>query len=76
MLPKEIVTRVDSRKENVLRKRSLKKKKEKETKNMKEQKKNRRRKKKETICNETRAVRWGCGIEMREEERWHGREKG
>lgn len=42
---------------------------------MKEQRKNRRRKKKETICNETRAVRRDYGIEMREEERWHGRER-
>lgn len=72
MLPKEIVTRVDSRAGNVLRKRSLKKKREK---TKKKKKKNRRKKKKETICNETRAVRRDYGIEMREEERWHGRER-
>lgn len=50
---------------NVLRKRSPKKKKEKG----KKTKKDGRREKKETICNETRAVRRDYGIVMRGEER-------
>lgn len=41
----------------------------------KKTKKDGRRKKKETICNETRAVRRDYGIVMRGEERRHGREK-